>query len=377
MSQMGRTDALGAAGNGGGRGRHRLAVVVLDGTLALDAAVAVQAFGPRPSSFHRIREEPEPPYELSFVGSPSSQLRSPCFSVGELRPFDCLEGAETVVVPGIDEPLRRREPEALAAIAAAAARGARLVSLCTGAFVLGHAGVLRGHRVTTHWALADDFRRTFPDVVLLDDELFVDDGQVLTSGGMLAAADLCLHILRTDLGQSYANDISRLLVSPPFRTGGQAQYRRRRAVATDGSLHALMRWALDHLDEPLNRSSLAAAANLSTRSLARRFEAEAGQGPMQWIAARRVERARALLEDTELSVTDVAFVTGFGSLPSFRRRFSQATGTTPSAYRDTFREGRAAAGGAVPGAGHAAGPAARSASRRAVETAAERGGARR
>ena len=251
------------------------------------------------------------------------------------------------------------------------------MSLCTGAFVLGHAGVLRGHRVTTHWALADDFRRTFPDVVLLDDELFVDDGQVLTSGGMLAAADLCLHILRTDLGQSYANDISRLLVSPPFRTGGQAQYRRRRAVATDGSLHALMRWALDHLDEPLDRSSLAAAANLSTRSLARRFEAETGQGPMQWIAARRVERARALLEDTELSVTDVAFATGFGSLPSFRRRFSQATGTTPSVYRDTFREGRAAAGGAVPGAGHAAGPAARSASREAVETAAERGGARR
>jgi transcriptional regulator GlxA family with amidase domain len=159
---------------------------------------------------------------------------------------------------------------------------------------------------------------------------------------MLAAADLCLHILRTDLGQEYANDISRLLVSPPYRTGGQSQYRRPRAGPAGGSLQPLMDWALAHLEEPITLATLAAQAHLSTRTLLRRFEAATGQGPMQWVAERRVERARALLEETDMSVTDVAFASGFGSLPTLRRQFARLTGTSPSAYRHTFRGGGAA-----------------------------------
>jgi transcriptional regulator GlxA family with amidase domain len=203
--------------------------------------------------------------------------------------------------------------------------------------VLGHAGVLSGRRVTTHWALADEFRRCFPDVELDDDELFVDDGQVLSSGGMLAATDLCLHILRQDHGQSYANDVSRLLVSPPHRTGGQAQYRTRRTTARNGSLAALMAWAVEHLHEDLTLPTLAAKAHLSTRTLSRRFEAETGRGALQWLTERRVERARTLLEDSPMSVTEVAYAAGFGSLGAFRRHFTRLAGTTPRSYRETFR----------------------------------------
>jgi AraC family transcriptional regulator, transcriptional activator FtrA len=316
--------------------RHSVAIVVLDTTLALDAAVAVAMFGPRPTAFASIRDEAESPYDVFLCGGPGSDLRSIGFAADGLDPWSRVATADTVIVPGLDEPGRPRDPKAHEAIASAAENGARLVSLCTGAFVLGYSGVLSGHRVTTHWALADEFRRSFPDVDLQDEELFIDDGQVLSSGGMLAAADLCLHILRQDHGQAYANDVSRLLVSPPYRTGGQSQYRATTASPGSGPLAPLMDWALEHLDEALDLRTLAAKAHLSTRTLSRRFEAETGRGALQWIGERRVERARALLEDTPMSVTEIAFATGFGSLASFRRQFTRLTGATPSDYRRTF-----------------------------------------
>jgi AraC family transcriptional activator FtrA len=319
-----------------GWARHRVAIVVLDRTMALDTAVALQTFGNRPSAFRRIRDEDESPYELLLCGASRTTLRTVGLSVDELRPFSDIATADTVIVPGLDDPGRRRDEEALAQIAAAGERGTRLVGLCTGAFVLGHAGVLSGHRVTTHWAMADDFRELFPDVELLDDELYVDDGQVLTSGGMLAGADLCLYLLGKDRGQSYANDVSRLLVSPPHRVGGQAQYRTPKVSRADGTFAPLVEWALEHLAEDLTIDVLAAKANISPRTLARRFETETGRGPMRWLTERRVARARALLEETDLTVSEVAFACGFGSLQTFRRQFSSETGTTPRAYRLTF-----------------------------------------
>ena len=321
-----------------GGARHSIAIGVLDGTLALDVAVAVQAFGPRPTAFLAMRDELESPYDVHVCGGDQARLRTLGMAFRDLEPWSRLAAADTVIVPGLDEPDRKRDPEALAALAAAASRGARLAALCTGAFVLGFAGVLEGRRVTTHWALADQFRALFPDAKLLDDELFVDDGDILSSGGMLAAADLCLHIIRQDHGQSYANDVSRLLVSPPFRTGGQAQYRASGSRRANGSLLPLMEWVDAHIHEALTLPLLASKAHVSTRTLSRRFEAETGRGAMQWIRERRVERARALLEDTDLSVTDVAFATGFGSLGAFRSQFARTTGTTPLSYRSTFRE---------------------------------------
>jgi AraC family transcriptional regulator, transcriptional activator FtrA len=316
--------------------RHTVAVVLVEGTLLLDLAVALQAFGPRPSVFENIRDEVESPYDVVLCGGDGSAPRADGLALGPLQPWSRVATADTVVVTGFDHPGTGRDPEALDAIRTAAAAGARLVSLCAGVFVFGHAGVLAGHRVTTHWALADRFREQFPDVELLDEELFIDDGQVLSSGGMLAAADLCLHVLRLDHGQAYANDVSRLLVSPPFRTGGQAQYRSGGPEQPAGSLAPLMAWALEHLDEELTLPTLAAKAHLSTRTLSRRFEAETGHGALQWVTERRVERARSLLEVTGLSVTEIAFATGFGSLASFRRQFTRLSGTTPSAYRQTF-----------------------------------------
>jgi AraC family transcriptional activator FtrA len=318
--------------------RHSIAIAVLEGTLALDVAVAVQAFGPRPTAFLAMRDELESPYDVFLCGGPDAALRTVGMAVRDVQPWSRLVCADTVIVPGLDEPDRRRDPEALAAIAAAAARGARLVALCTGAFVVGFAGLVDQRRLTTHWALADRFRALFPRAELLDDELVVDDGDLLSSGGMLAAADLCLHILRRDHGPDYANDVARLLVSPPFRIGGQAQYRVDGHVHRNGSLAPVMAWIDAHLDEPITLSGLAAVANTSTRTLARRFDAETGRGALQWVGERRVARARALLEHSEMSVTDIAFATGFGSLGTFRRQFARATGTTPRRYRTTFRD---------------------------------------
>jgi transcriptional regulator GlxA family with amidase domain len=320
------------------RGRHSIAIAVLDGTLALDVAVAIQAFGPRPTAFLAMRDERTSPYDVFVCGGRDAGLGTVGMGVRDVQPWSRLAAADTVIVPGLDEPDRERDPEALAAVAAAARRGARLVALCTGAFVLGFAGVLRDRRVTTHWALAPEFRALFPDVELLEDELFVDDGDLLSSGGMLAAADLCLHVLRRDHGQSYANDVARLLVSPPFRMGGQAQYRLNGNVRANGSLTSLMTWADAHLHEPLTLAVMAAKAHVSTRTLSRRFEAETGRGASQWISERRIQRARALLEESDLSVTEIAFATGFGSLGAFRRQFTRATGTTPRDYRATFRD---------------------------------------
>lgn len=318
--------------------RPSIAIAVLDGTLALDLAIALQAFGPRPTAFLAMRDELESPYDVYLCGGDHVRLRTVGMGVVGLRPWARLADADTVIVPGLDEPDRRRDPEALDALAAAAAAGRRMIGLCAGAFPLGFAGALDGRRATTHWALADQFRRLFPRVELAEEELFVHDGNVLTSGGMLAAADLCLHVLRQDHGQAYANDVARLLVCPPFRVGNQAQYRVDERRARDRELGPLLAWIDDHLHEPLTLTAVAARAGTSTRTLSRRFDETTGSSVLQWITDRRIAKARALLEDTDLSITDVAFATGFGSLGAFRHHFTRTAGTTPRAYRHTFRE---------------------------------------
>ncbi|WP_156756115.1 GlxA family transcriptional regulator [Actinokineospora pegani] len=259
------------------------------------------------------------------------------FTIADLKPVDWISGADTVVVPGLESPWEPQDPAVLAAVAKAADDGARLVSLCAGAFVLGQAGVLDGRRVTTHWALADEFRAAFPRAHLLEHAMYVDDGQVLSSGGMLASADLCLHVLGRDHGQSYANDVSRMLISPPHRTGGQAQYAKAPLRPTSGPLAPVLEWLAEHITEPLTLPGVAARAHMSPRTLERRFRAETGDSLAGWIARRRVERARALLEDSDLSVTQVAHAAGFTSTGSLRRHFLAHTGTSPRSYRDAFR----------------------------------------
>jgi len=316
--------------------RHRVAVVVLGGTFVLDLAVAVQAFGRRPSVFAKIRDEAETPYDIVLCGE-SLTPTSLGFTIGDLRPVEWIAGADTVVVPGLEAPWSPQDPAVLAAVAKAADDGARLVSLCAGAFVLGQAGVLDGRRVTTHWALADEFRDAFPRAQLVEHAMYVDDGQILSSGGMLASADLCMYLLRQDHGQSYANDVSRVLISPPHRGGGQAQYARPPRRPSTGSLAPVLDWLAEHIAEPLRPEDVAARAHMSPRTLVRRFRAETGESLSGWIARRRVERARALLEETDLSVSQVAHEAGFGSTEALRRHFQAHTETSPRSYRDTFR----------------------------------------
>ncbi|WP_240477244.1 GlxA family transcriptional regulator [Jiangella muralis] len=310
-------------------------MLVLGGTFVLDLAVAVQAFGRRPSVFAKIRDEPEAPYEIGVCGLAPTPT-SLGFTMSDLKPVDWITGADTVVVPGLEAPWAPQDPAVLAAVARAAHDGARLVSLCAGAFVLGQAGVLDGHRVTTHWALADEFRAAFPETELVEHALYVDDGQVLSSGGMLASADLCLYVLGQDHGQSYANDVSRVLVSPPHRAGGQAQYAKA-GPRPSGPLTPVLAWLDEHLAEPLSLRDVAAQAHMSPRTLERRFREETGDSMAAWIARRRVERVRALLEDSQLTVTQIAYDAGFGSTESMRRHFLTYAGTTPRSYRETFR----------------------------------------
>jgi AraC family transcriptional regulator, transcriptional activator FtrA len=316
--------------------RHRIAIIVLGGTFVLDLAVAVQAFGRRPSVFSKIRDEPEAPYETGVCGHAPTPT-SLGFTLSDLKPVDWITGADTVVVPGLEAPWAPQDTAVLDAIAKAAAHGARLVSLCAGAFVLGQAGVLDGRRVTTHWALADEFRAEFPGAHLVEHAMYVDDGQILSSGGMLASVDLCLYVLGQDHGQSYANDVSRVLISPPHRAGGQAQYAKAVPRPVSGPLSPVMDWLAEHIDEPLTLEQVAAKAHMSPRTLQRRFRAETGDSLAGWIARRRVERARALLEDSHLTVSQVAHAAGFGSTESLRRHFLTQTGTSPRSYRDAFR----------------------------------------
>lgn len=298
--------------------------------------MAVQAFGRRPSVFSKIRHEPDAPYEIGVCGRAPTPT-SLGFTIGDLKPVDWISGADTVIVPGLEAPWEAQDPAVLTAVAKAADDGARLVSLCAGAFVLGQAGVLDGRRVTTHWALADGFRAAFPNAHLVEHAMYIDDGQILSSGGMLASADLCLYVLRQDHGQSYANDVSRVLISPPHRTGGQAQYAKADPRPTSGSLSHVLEWLAEHIAEPMTLRQVAEQAHMSPRTLARRIRAETGDSMAGWIARRRVERARALLEETELTVTQVAHAAGFGSTESLRRHFLTHTGTSPRSYRDTFR----------------------------------------
>lgn len=231
----------------------------------------------------------------------------------------------------------------------------RLVSICTGAFVLAAAGLLDGRRATTHWQLADDFRRRHPRVDLDPDVLFVDDGRVLTSAGAASGVDVCLHLVRTDHGSEVANAVARRCVVPPFRDGGQAQYIEQPVPPQgDTGTSATRAWALERLDEPLSLADLARHAGMSLRTFNRRFRDEVGVSPGRWLTQQRVARARHLLESTDLSVDAVASRVGFATGASLRQHLYAAIGVSPQAYRRTFRATAGTAATTAAGAGAAA-----------------------
>jgi transcriptional regulator GlxA family with amidase domain len=257
--------------------------------------------------------------------------------------LDQLEQAHTIVVPGFDREAWPPPERVLQALRAAATRGARVVSICTGAFALAAAGLLDGRRATTHWRYADLLAGTFPKVQVEPNVLYVDEGSILTSAGVAAGIDLCLHLLRKDHGAEAANAVARRIVVAPHRGGGQAQFIERPvAPQPNAGLDATRAWALERLDQPLTVAQLARHAHCSPRTFARRFRAETGTTPLRWLLQQRIEHARRLLEHGDLPVETIAHRCGFGSGAVLREHFRRATATTPSAYRRAFGAASAA-----------------------------------
>ena len=252
--------------------------------------------------------------------------------------LSALSKADTVLIPGwtpVETPL---SPKVRRALLRAHERGARLVTICSGVFALAQTGLLNGRTATTHWARIDQLRRDFPEVRVEPDVLYVDHGDVATSAGAGAGIDLCLHLVRRDHGAAHAALISRHMVMPTHREGGQVQYVPR-PVSADASLDGLLEWAGERLGTPLSVEDLAARLRISPRTLARRFAGQLGTSPGAWLLSRRVAEARRLLEETDLPVDAIAVRVGLASAVNMRRRFRAQVGTTPGAYRRAFRLG--------------------------------------
>jgi len=319
---------------------HTVAVLAVDGVVALDLGAPPQVFGAA------TRPDREPLYRIVVCSAGGRPVpTSAGFAATVAYDLAVTTIADTVLVPGVagwsDAAHGRVEPEVLDALRAAAARGARIVSTCTGAFVLATAGLLDGRPATTHWAYADRFRGLFPAVRLDPEVLFVDDGDVLTSAGVAAGIDLCLHLVRGDFGADVANRSARRCVVPAVRSGGQAQFIERPPVPVDAasSLARTQAWALGRLDQPVGLPELAARAGTSVRTLTRRWRAETGESPLRWLLSQRVEHARHLLEETDLPVEVVARRAGFGSAASLRSHFHASVGQSPMLHRRAFRLG--------------------------------------
>jgi AraC family transcriptional regulator, transcriptional activator FtrA len=311
---------------------HTVAVVVYDGLGHFGLAVAGEIFG----IDHAVEAEP-PWYRLLVCGAGASVVLDNGLRLEVPYGLDELERADTVLVPSCEAP--GGPPTAvLAALRRAHARGARLVSLCTGAFVLAAAGLLDGRRVTTHWAECAELAARHPALAVDPDVLYVDDGAVLTSAGSAAAIDLGLYIIRQAHGVAVANAIARRMVVPPQREGGQRQYVETPVPSSQAdTLEPLLSWMLANLGEDMSVEDLAARVHLSPRTFARRFRAETGATPHHWLTGQRILLAQRLLEESEHGIDSVADLAGFGSAAVLRHHFVRRVGTTPQAYRRTFR----------------------------------------
>jgi transcriptional regulator GlxA family with amidase domain len=311
---------------------HRVAALCLHRVVPFDLSVPAQVFS-------LAWDAGRPLYEFAACAPLAGTAPTTTgFEIAGVAGLEAVAEADTVIVPGYRKVLERPPETALDALRAAAERGARVASICTGAFALAHAGLLDGRRATTHWFSAGELAERFPEIEVGPGVLYVDDGRILTSAGLSAGIDLCLHLVRADHGELIGSQVARAMVASPHRAGGQAQFIERAlpATAESGSLEEVRSWALDHLTEPLDVPGLAARAGVSPRTFARRFVAETGTTPLKWLHAQRVLEARRLLEHTDLSVEQVASRAGFGSAPSLREHFRRATRTTPTAYRRAF-----------------------------------------
>ncbi|MFF2040995.1 GlxA family transcriptional regulator [Kitasatospora sp. NPDC058170] len=316
---------------------HRVVVLALDGVIPFELSLASRLFGAATDPDGR------PLYEVVTCSPDGRPVRTAAdFSITVEHDRAVLARADTVVIPAAEEfasitdrdALPRRTAEALALVRP----DTRIAGICVATFLLAAAGLLDGRRAATHWHHAEHFRRLYPQVELAPDVLFVDTGRVLTSAGAAAGIDLMLHLIRSDHGSAVANQVARRCVVPPQREGGQAQYVERPVPASpDAGTSATRAWALDRLHEPLQLADLAGHAGMSRRTFTRRFRAEVGLSPGQWLTQQRVDLARNLLESSDLPVNRIAERVGFGTGASLRQHLHTAIGVPPGAYRRTFR----------------------------------------
>ncbi|MFC0506696.1 helix-turn-helix domain-containing protein [Micromonospora costi] len=314
-----------------------VALAATDGMLHFELAMACEVFARDPSGLA------DPWYDLVVCGP--GPVRVGRFQMDADDGLERLARADTVIVPSVEDIDADVPPDLLDAVRAAHEAGARMVSLCTGAFVLAAAGVLDGLRATTHWAHTEALAARYPRVTVDPDVLYVDNGTVLASAGKAAAIDLCLHLIRRDHGSTVANAVARRLVVPPHRAGGQAQFVTTPVPARDDHpLADLFPWAMQRLDRPLTVEDLARQANMSSRNLARQFRAVTGTTPLQWLSTQRIRRAQELLENTDHSIDVIAEAAGMGTATTLRRHFHRTVGVPPDAYRRTFRSAGPSAG---------------------------------
>ncbi|MGI5137128.1 MULTISPECIES: GlxA family transcriptional regulator [unclassified Streptomyces] len=318
---------------------QNVAAVLLDGVHPFELGVVCEVFGIDRS------DEDLPVYDFAVASAEGPSLGTHCgFTVSTPHGLERLEEADLIAVPAGDTYADRTyPPELLDALRRAAERGARVLSVCSGVFVLGAAGLLDGRRCAVHWRHADALARRFPRAVVEPDVLYVDEDPVITSAGTAAGIDACLHIVRKEQGPEVANKIARRMVVPPHRDGGQAQYIERPLPRSQcDTVAEVLVWMERHLDQEVTVEQLAARAHMSPRTFARRFQQETGTTPYRWILRQRVLLAQELLERTDETMDTIADRTGFGTAAALRHQFVRALGTTPHAYRRTFRGPQAA-----------------------------------
>ncbi|WP_019432069.1 GlxA family transcriptional regulator [Streptomyces sp. AA0539] len=310
-----------------------VAVVALDGVVPSDLSNPVDTFG-----FARLQDG-RPAYRVRVCGTePGAEVTAGPFTVQVGYGLDALAEADTVVLCGVDEPPDPLPPGVREAVRGAYDRGARVASICTGAFLLAATGLLDGQRATTHWLGAAELARRYPAITVDPEVLYVDNGRTLTSAGVSAGLDLCLHMIRADFGAAVAADVARMVVSPLERDGGQAQFINHEPPVPGGaSLEPLLAWLRENAHRELTLADMADRAALSVRTLNRRFREQTGTTPLRWLQRTRVRRAQYLLESTDRPVERIAADVGCGSPAAFRDSFKRVVGVSPRAYRGAFR----------------------------------------
>jgi AraC family transcriptional regulator, transcriptional activator FtrA len=315
--------------------QRTVSVLAYDGMTAFETGIVIEVFGLAWSDidqpWYELKVCTETPAPIRVLGG--ATLSSP-------HGLEEFAAADTVVVPSVADPRGETSPGLIEALRQAHARGARIVSICSGAFALAAAGLLDGRRATTHWRYADLLRERYPEILVDPEPLYTDEGHVLTSAGCAAGLDLAMHLVRKDYGAAVANAVARRLVIQPFRSGGQAQYIESPVPpdADDTLVAQSLGWALEHLGEPIGVPDLAKQAGLSPRTYLRHFVKATGTTPGKWLITQRVQAALTMLETGDAPVEEIAVAAGFATPVTLRHHFAKQFRTSPSAYRRTFRE---------------------------------------